>query len=156
MQTQENPHIRKQTCSSFTSLQRCNMKFEDLLEELDGFGRFQKMIVFLSFIGRFTLPCHFLLNNYIGAIPPHHCHLGSVDGNLTQKQRMAISIPKQEDGTFTSCHMFSEPQFHLLDDESNFTNALVVECQNGWTYDNSTFISTLATEVRSIRQLSDD
>ncbi|XP_017332555.1 solute carrier family 22 member 7 isoform X3 [Ictalurus punctatus] len=122
------------------------MKFEDLLEELDGFGRFQKMIMFLSFIGRFTLPCHFLLNNYIGAIPPHHCALSSEDGNLTHEQRMTISIPKQEDGTFTSCHMFSEPQFQLLGDESSFTNASVVECQNGWTYDNSSFISTLATE----------
>ncbi|XP_027032445.1 solute carrier family 22 member 7-like isoform X1 [Tachysurus fulvidraco] len=121
------------------------MKFEDLLEDLDGFGRFQKMIVFLSFIGRFTLPCHFLLNNYIGAIPPHHCNLGSVDRNLTQEQILNINIPRQEDGTFTSCHMFSEPQFHLLD-ELNVTNVSVVECQNGWTYDNSTFISTLATE----------
>ncbi|KAF4084524.1 hypothetical protein AMELA_G00129730 [Ameiurus melas] len=131
---------------SFTSPQRFRMKFEDLLEELDGFGRFQKMILFLSFIGRFTLPCHFLLNNYIGAIPPHHCALSSVDGNLTHEQRMTISIPKQEDGTFTSCHMFSEPQFHLLGDELSVTNASVVECQNGWTFDNSSFISTLATE----------
>ncbi|KAF7704869.1 solute carrier family 22 member 7-like [Silurus meridionalis] len=126
------------------------MKFEDLLEELDGFGRFQKMVVFLSFIGRFTLPCHFLLNNYIGAIPPHHCNLGSEDGNLTLEQRMIINIPKQNDGTFTSCHMFSEPQYHLLNDthlkESNYTDVLVVECQNGWIYDNSTFISTLASE----------
>ncbi|MCJ8736439.1 hypothetical protein PDJAM_G00012480 [Pangasius djambal] len=136
----------REQVQTLKSPQRFSMKFEDLLEELDGFGRFQKMIMFLSFIGRFTLPCHFLLNNYIGAIPPHHCDLGSVDGNLTQEQKLTVSIPKQEDGTFTSCHMFSEPQFHLLDDESNFTNVSVVECQNGWTYDNSTFISTLATE----------
>ncbi|XP_060789240.1 solute carrier family 22 member 7-like [Neoarius graeffei] len=122
------------------------MRFEDLLEELDGFGRFQKMMVFLGFIGRFTVPCHFLLNVYISAIPEHHCDLGSVDGNLTQEQRMTISIPKQEDGTFSSCHMFSEPQFQLLDEESNFTEVSVVECPIGWTYDNSTFISTLATE----------
>lgn len=151
VQTQKRRHIRRETCFSFESPQHFRMKFEDLLEELDGFGRFQKMIVILSFIGRFTLPCHFLLNNYIGAIPPHHCQLGSVDGNITQEQRMTVRIPKQEDGTFTSCHMFSEPQLHLLDDESNFTDAPVVECQNGWTYDNSTFISTLATEVRSFK-----
>ncbi|TUI06154.1 Solute carrier family 22 member 7 [Bagarius yarrelli] len=125
------------------------MKFEDLLEELDGFGTFQKLLVFLSFIGRVSLPCHFLLNNYIGAIPPHHCRLGSGDSNLTQEQRRIINIPRQEDGTFTSCHMFSEPQLHLLKNESNISVVSVVECQNGWTYDNSTFISTLATEVQS-------
>lgn len=138
-------NIRHLFC--FTSPQCFRMKFENLLEELDGFGTFQKMIVLLSFIGRFTLPCHFLLNNYIGAIPPHHCRLGSVEWNLTQEQIMTVNIPKQKDGTFTSCHMFSEPQFHLLDDGSNFSEVSVVECQDGWTYDNSTFSSTLATEV---------
>ncbi|XP_062863687.1 solute carrier family 22 member 7-like [Trichomycterus rosablanca] len=134
------------------------MKFEDLLEELDGFGRFQKMVVFLSFTGRFTLPCHFLLNNYIGAIPSHRCDFDSLyddgtedpdDGlfrNLTHEQKLTVSIPKHEDGTFSSCHMFSKPQFQLLEAEFSDANVSVVECRSGWVYDNSTFISTLASE----------
>ncbi|XP_066497658.1 solute carrier family 22 member 7-like [Hoplias malabaricus] len=125
------------------------MKFEDLLAEIDGFGRFQKLVLLLSFIGRFTLPCHFLLNNYISAIPSHHCNITFLDdvlGNLTWEQKLAVSIPKEEDGSFASCHMFAEPQFQLLDTESNCTDVPLIQCPQGWEHDHSSFISTLSTE----------
>ncbi|XP_071023092.1 solute carrier family 22 member 7-like [Oncorhynchus clarkii lewisi] len=126
------------------------MKFEHLLSVVNGFGRFQMMIIIISFIGRFTLPCHFLLNNFIAAVPSHHCDLSALDdgslfGNLTQEQRLTVSVPVQEDGTPSSCKMFPEPQFQLLSN-SNDRDLVTVLCQNGWAYDNSTFKSTLATE----------
>nr|XP_046214289.1 solute carrier family 22 member 7-like isoform X1 [Oncorhynchus gorbuscha] len=126
------------------------MKFEHLLSVVNGFGRFQIMIIIISFIGRFTLPCHFLLNNFIAAVPSHHCDLSALDdgslfGNLTQEQRLTVSVPVQEDGTPSSCKMFPEPQFHILSN-SNDSDLVTVPCQNGWVYDNSTFKSTLATE----------
>ncbi|XP_077095518.1 solute carrier family 22 member 7-like isoform X3 [Siphateles boraxobius] len=127
------------------------MKFEDLLSEINGFGRFQKMVLIINFFGRFSLACHFLLGNFIAVIPSHHCDIGSLDadgilGNLSREERLTISIPAQEDGTPASCHMFSYPQFHLLMNSSRPSEVSVVECQNGWEYDNSTFISTLATQ----------
>uniref|UniRef100_A0A673KLX7 Solute carrier family 22 member 6 n=1 Tax=Sinocyclocheilus rhinocerous TaxID=307959 RepID=A0A673KLX7_9TELE len=127
------------------------MKFEDLITEINGFGRFQKMILCISFVGRFTLPCHFLLSNFIAAIPSHHCDISSLDaegifGNLSREQKLTVSIPAQEDGTPASCHMFSYPQFHLLTNSSSSSELPVVQCQNGWEYDNSTFSSTLATQ----------
>ncbi|XP_065153524.1 solute carrier family 22 member 7-like [Paramisgurnus dabryanus] len=127
------------------------MKFEDLLTEINGFGRFQIINICISFIGIFTLPCHFLLSNFITAIPSHHCNISHLDAdgifwNLTQEERLTVSIPTQEDGTLASCLMFSHPQFHLLSNSSNTTDLPVVQCQNGWEYDNSTFTSTLATQ----------
>ncbi|XP_055029174.2 solute carrier family 22 member 7 [Misgurnus anguillicaudatus] len=127
------------------------MKFEDLLTDINGFGRFQAMIICIGFVGRFTLPCHFLLTNFIAAIPSHHCDISHLDadgifGNLTREERLTVSIPAQEDGTPASCHMFSYPQFHLLSNSSSTADLPVVQCQNGWEYDNSTFISTLATQ----------
>ncbi|KAI7805115.1 solute carrier family 22 member 7-like [Triplophysa rosa] len=127
------------------------MKFEDLLTELNGFGRFQTMIICINFIGRFITPCHFLLSNFIAAIPSHHCDISSLDvdgifGNLSREERLTVSIPKQEDGTLASCHMFSHPQYQLLSNSSSSTDLPVVRCQNGWVYDNSTFSSTLATQ----------
>ncbi|XP_051502983.1 solute carrier family 22 member 7 [Myxocyprinus asiaticus] len=127
------------------------MKFEDLLTEINGFGRFQKMIICINFLGRFTIPCHFLLSNFIAAIPSHHCDISSLDAagifwNLSRQQRLTISIPAQEDETPASCYMFAQPQFHLLKNYTNTTELPVVQCQNGWEYDNSTFISTLATQ----------
>ncbi|RXN29833.1 solute carrier family 22 member 7-like protein [Labeo rohita] len=127
------------------------MKFEDLLSEINGFGRFQKMVLCINFVGRLSIACHFLLGNFIAVIPSHHCSISSLDAdeifaNLTQEERLTVSIPVQEDGTLASCHMFSHPQFHLLSNSSSPSEVAVVQCQNGWEYDNSTFISTLATQ----------
>nr|XP_021322800.1 solute carrier family 22, member 7-like isoform X1 [Danio rerio] len=126
------------------------MKFDNILDETDGFGRYQIALVMLLFIPRITIPCHFLLNNFIAAIPSHHCDISSLDadglGNLTQKERLIVSVPAQEDGTPASCHMFAHPQFQLLINSSSSSALPVVECQNGWHFDNSTFISTLATQ----------
>ncbi|KAG9268273.1 solute carrier family 22 member 7-like [Astyanax mexicanus] len=127
------------------------MKFENILTETDGFGRYQIAILALLVFPRMTLPGHFLLNNFIGAIPSHHCDFSSLDTygifeNLTQEQRLTVSIPQHEDGTFASCHMFSEAQFHLLTNTSNTTELPVVRCQDGWHFDHSTFKSTLATQ----------
>ncbi|XP_072546098.1 solute carrier family 22 member 7-like [Salminus brasiliensis] len=127
------------------------MKFEDLLVEVGGFGRFQITLILMLVIPRVTLPFHFLLNNFIAVIPAHHCDSSSLDAygvfeNLTQQQRLTVSIPRHEDGTFSSCHMFSEARFHLLTNSSNSTELPEVQCQDGWEYDHSQFKSTLATE----------
>ncbi|TRY94088.1 hypothetical protein DNTS_027317, partial [Danionella cerebrum] len=130
---------------------RVKMRFEDVLSELNGFGRFQKLVLCINFFGRFSLTCHFLLGNFIAFIPSHHCDITLLDtdgifGNLTEEERLIISIPAQEDGTPASCHMFSHPQLHLLANSSNTLELPVVQCQNGWEFDNSIFISTLASE----------
>ncbi|KAJ8013823.1 hypothetical protein DPEC_G00033790 [Dallia pectoralis] len=123
------------------------MKFEHVLSDINGFGRFQILIITISFVSRFSLPCHFILGNFIAAVPAHHCALDDtgVIQNLTQEQRLTVSLPVQEDGTPSSCKMFLEPQFHLLNN-SNDSDQVIVPCQNGWVYDNSTFKSTIATE----------
>ncbi|XP_062283622.1 solute carrier family 22 member 7-like [Scomber scombrus] len=127
------------------------MKFENILSDINGFGRFQKMIIVISFIGRFALPCHFMLNNFIAAVPSHHCDISSLDdggifSKLSLPERLAVSIPVQEDGTLSSCMMFAEPQYQLLSNSSDITDLPTVSCQNGWVYDNSTFKSTLTSE----------
>lgn len=127
------------------------MKFENILADINGFGRFQIMIIVINFIGRFTLPCHFMLNNFIAAVPDHHCDFSSLDDgglfmNLSHAERLVVSIPVQEDGTPSSCYMFAEPQYHLLLNLSNITDGPTVPCQNGWVYDNTTFKSTLTSQ----------
>ena len=128
------------------------MKFENILEEIDGFGPFQILIIVLLCTPRIVLPCHFLLDNFIAAVPPHYCDIsaqgdGGLLGNLTQEQRLMVSIPLQEDGEPRSCEMFAGPQLQLLSNGSDGAGLPTVPCQSGWVYDKSTFTSTLATEV---------
>lgn len=130
------------------------MKFENVLDSINGFGRFQIMIIVISFVGRFTLPCHFFLNNFIAAVPSHHCDISDLDdgglfGNLSLAERLVVSVPVEEDGIPHSCEMFAEPQYHLLMNSSNITQPPTVPCQNGWVYDNTTFKTTLTSEVTS-------
>ncbi|XP_074486060.1 solute carrier family 22 member 7-like [Sebastes fasciatus] len=127
------------------------MKFENVLAEVGGFGRFQLLMILLMAIPCVTLPFHFLLNNFIAFIPSHHCDISSLDDGevfsyLSQAERLAVSIPVQADGTPNSCQMFAEPQYHLLLNSSNMTELPTVPCQNGWVYDTTTFKSTLTTE----------
>ncbi|XP_069092488.1 solute carrier family 22 member 7-like [Pleurodeles waltl] len=93
------------------------MKSEDLLLEAGGFGRFQVFILLLIAIPRVTLPLHFLLDNFLAAVPPHHCALQGESGfgNLTAEELLLIRIPREPDGTFSSCKMYIEPQWHLLE-----------------------------------------
>ncbi|XP_070835104.1 solute carrier family 22 member 7-like isoform X1 [Chaetodon trifascialis] len=127
------------------------MKFDSILSEINGFGKFQIMLIFMLTISRITLPCHFLLNNFMAAVPTHHCNVTALDDgivfrNLTADQKLAVGIPAEQDGTPSSCRMFSKPQYQHLSGSNSSEDAVTVQCQNGWVYDNSTFKSTLVTE----------
>ncbi|XP_076190941.1 solute carrier family 22 member 7 isoform X2 [Aptenodytes patagonicus] len=126
------------------------MKFEDLLLEIGGFGRFQILILFILCLPRINLPMHFLLHNFLAATPSHHCAIPHQEAfvNLTMEEVLLISIPREPDGTFRSCEMFSQPQFHLLLNSSlqPENNSIIQHCQHGWVYDHSQFTSTISTQ----------
>lgn len=141
---------RSELLSGATSSRK--MKFDDILKEINGLGPFQITLLVLFCIPRIVLPCHFLLNNFIAVLPPHHCDFSSLDSggrfrNLTQEQRLTVSIPVGENGAPEACKMFAEPQVHLLANVSNSTGLPTVPC-TGWIYDNSSFTSSVAMEVR--------
>ncbi|KAL7987299.1 hypothetical protein Chor_006218 [Crotalus horridus] len=125
------------------------MNFEELLREVGGFGQFQILTLLLLCLPRFFLPLHFLLHNFLAATPGHHCAIPHQQqfANLTEEEVLLINIPRDFNGAFSSCEMFSEPQLPLLLNSSlELTNVSVQSCQYGWTYDQSQFISTIATQ----------
>uniref|UniRef100_A0A8D2MFM6 Solute carrier family 22 member 7 n=1 Tax=Zonotrichia albicollis TaxID=44394 RepID=A0A8D2MFM6_ZONAL len=126
------------------------MKFEDLLLEIGGFGRFQILILAILCLARTNLPMHFLLHNFLAATPSHHCAIPHREAfvNLTREEVLLISIPQKPDGTFSSCEMFSQPQFHLLLNSSlqPENKSIIQHCQHGWVYDHSQFTSTISTQ----------
>ncbi|NXC62072.1 S22A7 protein, partial [Aleadryas rufinucha] len=126
------------------------MKFEDLLLEIGGFGRFQILILAVLCLLRINLPMHFLLHNFLAATPSHHCAIPHQEAfmNLTMEEVLLISIPQKPDGTFSSCEMFSQPQFHLLLNSSlqPENKSAIQHCHHGWVYDHSQFTSTISTQ----------
>lgn len=88
----------------------------------------------------------------MAAVPSHHCDISALDDggifrNLTLDEKLAVCIPAEQDGTPSSCQMFIKPQYEHLSGFNSTANTLIVECQSGWMYDNSTFKSTVVTEV---------
>lgn len=120
------------------------MKFDNILSEINGFGKFQIRHVLIQFLSRITLPCHFLLNNFMSAVPAHYCNISALDDgdvfrSLTQEQKLAVGIPAEQQGVLSSCQMFSQPQYGNLSDWNSSEDTVIVQCQNGWVCDNSTF-----------------
>lgn len=139
---------------------RSKMKFDNILSEINGFGKFQIKLVLLQLLSRLSMPCHFLLNNFMAAVPSHHCDVSALDdggifGNLTLDQKLAVGVPAGKDGVRSSCQMFQQPQYEHLSGHNSTDHTLTVECQNGWVYDNSTFKSTVVTEVGNYEAIRD-
>ncbi|XP_043916212.1 solute carrier family 22 member 7-like [Protopterus annectens] len=135
-------------------MSKTQFRFEDLLEDVGNFGRFQKMTLSLLCFADVILPLHFLLNNFLAAVPSHHCSIPVSDTlkNLTKDDLLTISIPRKSDGTLSSCEMFSEPQLYLLSNTSQAksNSSSVKHCQDGWEYDRNQFISTTTTEFNLV------
>ncbi|XP_072319073.1 solute carrier family 22 member 7-like [Eucyclogobius newberryi] len=127
------------------------MKFDNILSDINGFGKFQIRLVLIQVLSRITVPCHFLLNNFMAAVPSHHCNISTLDDgnlfqNLTLDQQLTVGVPFVQGGFPSSCRMYSKPQYQYLSEFNSSNNTLTVKCQNGWVYDNTTFKSTIATE----------
>ncbi|KAM3623431.1 uncharacterized protein V6R79_011043 [Siganus canaliculatus] len=114
------------------------MRFEEILNDVGGFSRFQFLVLCILCLPRGILPLHFLLHNFVSATPSHHCALESPGdaGNLSSDFE-SLRIPQEDDGSFSSCRVLT-----LSPELENGTEP----CPRGWIYNQSQFISTTVTE----------
>ncbi|XP_052518158.1 solute carrier family 22 member 6 [Budorcas taxicolor] len=137
------------------------MAFNDLLLQLGGVGRFQKIQVTLVILPVILMASHNTLQNFTAAIPTHHCR-PPADTNLSEEGDLDAWLPRDGQGRPESCLLFTSPQRgppFPNGTETNGTGA-TEPCPHGWIYDNSTFPSTIVTEWdlvcshRALRQLA--
>ncbi|XP_049327123.1 solute carrier family 22 member 7a [Astyanax mexicanus] len=119
------------------------MRFEEVLDEVGGFHRFQFVILHILSIPRVILPLNFLLHNFISAVPPHHCALPHLDDRYADHTPQPQLLPHDPDGALSSCRQF--PELENFNSSGTGSNGSV-PCQYGWTYDRRIFNSTTATE----------
>lgn len=121
------------------------MRFEEILDDVGGFSKFQFLVLHLLCLPRVILPLHFLLHNFISATPPHHCSLsGVLTASSADRETLALRVPREADGSLSSCRVFTA---QTDDGRANHTNVTTtVPCQDGWVYDRSQFSSTTATQ----------
>ncbi|XP_066216279.1 solute carrier family 22 member 6 isoform X2 [Saccopteryx leptura] len=137
------------------------MAFNDLLKQLGGVGRFQQIQVTLVILPLLMTASHNMLQNFVAAIPTHHCRQPA-HANLSEDGQLEAWLPRDGQGQPASCLRFTTPQWgppFPNGTEANRT-AATEPCTEGWIYDNSTFPSTIVTEwdlvcsYRALRQLA--
>ncbi|XP_059256389.1 solute carrier family 22 member 7 isoform X3 [Mustela nigripes] len=133
------------------------MRFEELLEQVGGFGPFQLCNVALLALPRVLLPMHFLLPVFLAAVPAHRCALPGAPANFSHQDAwLEAHLPREPDGTLSSCLYFTHSQalpnttFWGADQSPGQLEGepSTAPCPQGWDYDRSEFSSTIATEVR--------
>uniref|UniRef100_A0A3B4U249 Uncharacterized protein n=1 Tax=Seriola dumerili TaxID=41447 RepID=A0A3B4U249_SERDU len=119
------------------------MRFEEILDEVGGFSKFQFLLLFILCLPRAILPLHFLLHNFVSATPPHRCALRIPEDRAANPEVLALRIPRQDDGSLSSCRLYDPLLTFDLSPENR-----TAPCPHGWIYDRSQFSSTTATEVK--------
>ncbi|XP_027012006.1 solute carrier family 22 member 6 [Tachysurus fulvidraco] len=142
------------------------MVFADLLEQVGSLGRFQMIHITLLSTPILMMASHNLMQNFIAAVPPHHC---TVPANLSAStmgpaETLLLSVPLDEQGNLERCRRYVHPQWNLLSknsSEDHEENEIEMEgCMDGWSYDKTDMSSTIITEwdlvcdLKSLKQMS--
>ncbi|XP_054424746.1 solute carrier family 22 member 7 isoform X2 [Pteronotus mesoamericanus] len=131
------------------------MGFEELLDQVGGFGPFQLRNMALLALPRILMPMHFLLPVFLAAVPAHRCALPDTPVNFSHQDTwLEAYLPREPNGRLSSCLRFTYPQAlpnTTLWEEGQSLKELQAEastepCPQGWEYDHSEFSSTIATE----------
>ncbi|ELK13421.1 Solute carrier family 22 member 6 [Pteropus alecto] len=137
-----------------SSASRCSagpgpMAFNDLLQQLGGFGRFQQIQVTLIVLPMLLMSSQITLQNFTAAVPTHH-GFPPADASLSKDGELEAWLLRDRQGRPESGLRFTSPPWGPpLPNGTDANGTRATEpCASGWIYDNSSFPSTIVTEVR--------
>ncbi|KAB5548800.1 hypothetical protein PHYPO_G00059780 [Pangasianodon hypophthalmus] len=128
------------------------MVFADLLEQVGSTGRFQMVHVTLLAVPILMMASHNLLQNFVAAVPPHHCtvHANLSDPTIGPAETLLLSVPLDGQGKLERCRRYVQPQWDLLSKNSSEDlekKEIEMEgCVDGWSYNKTDMSSTIITE----------
>lgn len=130
--------------------------FAQILREIGGFGLFQKLLVVAL-----CIPCIFTAFDLIGQVFtsiefPNHCDTDWIlarGANLTRELQKNLTIPKDKDGRYESCRMFTPVDVDVESIEAGGINT-TTGCINGSRFAVPEGSSSIVTEVRDLHDIT--
>ncbi|XP_035826046.1 steroid transmembrane transporter SLC22A24 [Aplysia californica] len=127
--------------------------FDDILDQIGGFGRFQKILCTLSFF--LVIPAAMITYTpmFILTVPKHRCALEGYQGDTYAVQNdhhlelINASIPLNDDGNMHKCNILTGNE-DLWNSSVPAGNATGVAQCTKWVYDKTMFDRSLIEKVK--------
>ncbi|NXN91966.1 S22AD protein, partial [Rhinopomastus cyanomelas] len=107
----------------------------EVLKVVGDFGPFQRCLVLLTVFPCLSVAFHQFCQLFMVAEVPHHCDTGwirAVGPNLTEEERLNLTLPRDADGAYEQCSMYSPVDWDLESIQAHGLNA--TEKCHSWVY----------------------
>ncbi|XP_067834866.1 solute carrier family 22 member 13b isoform X2 [Heptranchias perlo] len=127
--------------------------FGEILKAVGEFGPFQKRLLVLICLPNLFMGFHLLAQIFTGASVQHYCRTNwilNTSAGLAKEEQMLLTLPKEKDGSYQKCKMYTPNRDKDIDWISLHGNRSTVTCEEGWVYNTSQYTSTLVTEFNLV------
>ncbi|KAM9648961.1 solute carrier family 22 member 13-like [Morphnus guianensis] len=108
----------------------------EIWKAVGDFGPFQKWLVLLTLFPCLSVAFHQFCQLFMVQHVPHRCDTGwirAVGPNLTEEEQLNLTLPRDADGAYEQCSMYSPVDWDLGSIMLYGLNA-TEKCSNGWVY----------------------